>query len=57
MNESSDEPEWTDVTPSDPGITLLQLFAYLAEALLGFVLVATVWRCGRRIRAAARRKP
>src|SRR5262249_26649153 len=24
-------PEWTDFNPSDPGITLIQLFAYLAE--------------------------
>ena len=24
-------PEWTDYNDSDPGITLIQLFAYLAE--------------------------
>jgi hypothetical protein len=27
-------PEWTDYGPSDPGITLLELFAYLGESLL-----------------------
>ena len=27
-------PEWTDQGPSDPGITLLELFAYLGESLL-----------------------
>jgi predicted phage baseplate assembly protein len=27
-------PEWTDLNPSDPGITLVELFAYLAETLL-----------------------
>src|SRR3954464_12998829 len=27
-------PEWTDHNPSDPGIALLELFAYLGESLL-----------------------
>jgi hypothetical protein len=27
-------PAWTDYNPSDPGITLLELFAYLAEAAI-----------------------
>jgi hypothetical protein len=27
-------PEWTNHNPSDPGITLLELFAYLAEMLI-----------------------
>src|SRR5512140_3006929 len=27
-------PEWTDHNTSDPGIALLELFAYLAESLL-----------------------
>ena len=27
-------PEWTDHNPSDPGITLVELFAYLAEILM-----------------------
>jgi hypothetical protein len=27
-------PEWTDHNPADPGITLLELFAYLSENLL-----------------------
>ena len=26
-------PEWTDANESDPGITLLNLFAFLGEAL------------------------
>jgi hypothetical protein len=28
------DPDWTDHNPSDPGITLLELFAYLTEMLL-----------------------
>src|SRR6266568_9250719 len=28
------DPHWTNHNPSDPGITLLELFAYLTEALL-----------------------
>ena len=27
-------PEWTDLNPSDPGITLAELFAFLSEQLL-----------------------
>ena len=27
-------PEWTDYNESDPGITLLQLFAWLSESML-----------------------
>lgn len=27
-------PEWTDLSPGDPGIVLLELFAYLTESLL-----------------------
>ena len=27
-------PEWTDFSPGDPGVTLLELFAYLTEAML-----------------------
>lgn len=27
-------PEWTDHTPGDPGVTLVELFAFLTEALL-----------------------
>ena len=27
-------PEWTNYNPSDPGITLIELFAYLSEMLL-----------------------
>src|SRR4051794_19704883 len=30
-------PEWTDYNDSDPGITLIQLFAYLAE-MVGYRL-------------------
>src|SRR6185369_7453253 len=28
------QPEWTDHNPSDPGITLIELFAFLGENLL-----------------------
>jgi predicted phage baseplate assembly protein len=27
-------PEWTNYNPSDPGITLIEIFAYLTEMLL-----------------------
>ena len=27
-------PDWTDLSPSDPGITLLELFAFLTETML-----------------------
>ena len=27
-------PEWTDLSPGDPGITLLELFAYLTDTML-----------------------
>src|SRR3954463_2739408 len=27
-------PEWTDLNPSDPGVTLVELFAFLGENLL-----------------------
>jgi len=27
-------PEWTDLSPGDPGITLVELFAYLTESML-----------------------
>lgn len=27
-------PEWTDLTPGDPGITLVEVFAYLTDTLL-----------------------
>ena len=30
----TDAPEWTNHNPSDPGITLIELFAYLTEMLL-----------------------
>ncbi|MEY2400853.1 MAG: hypothetical protein QOJ08_964 [Ilumatobacteraceae bacterium] len=48
MTEHPHAPEWTDFTPSDPGITVVQLFAYLCEALLGLALVAVWRRCARR---------
>ncbi|MBK5331723.1 MAG: hypothetical protein JJD93_07125 [Ilumatobacteraceae bacterium] len=55
MSETPGATEWTDSTPSDPGITTLQLFAYLVEALLGLSLVAALWRCAKRARATVRR--
>ena len=57
MPEPPHSPEWTDFTPSDPGITVLQLFAYLVEALLGLALVAALRRCARRARATVRLQP
>lgn len=46
MTEPPDGAKWTDFAPSDPGITVVQLFAYLVEALVGLALVAAWWRCG-----------
>ena len=45
-----DDREWTDHNASDPGITLLPLFAYLGESLLNRVrdAASAVWR---RLRA------
>ena len=37
-------PEWTDLNDSDPGITLVQLFAWLAEMLL-YRLNRVVMQC------------
>ena len=31
---TADAPEWTDFNESDPGVTLVELFAFLAETLL-----------------------
>jgi hypothetical protein len=31
---STTAPEWTDLSPGDPGMTLVELFAYLAEAMI-----------------------
>ena len=32
--DSDDAPAWTDENASDPGITLLELFAFLTEQLI-----------------------
>jgi hypothetical protein len=29
-------PEWTDFDDADPGVTMLELLAFLAEGILGF---------------------
>ena len=64
-----DAPEWTDFNASDPGITLIELFAFVAESLLwrldderrrrrrrrlAFLVVATA---GIGVWATARRTP
>jgi hypothetical protein len=54
MTEPPHAPDWTDFRLSDPGITVLQLFAYLGEALLGLALVAALHRCARRAGAGTR---
>jgi hypothetical protein len=54
MTEPPHAPRWTDFGPSDPGITVLQLFAYLGEALLLFALIAALRRCVRRPRFRGR---
>ena len=46
VTASTRTPEWTDGNESDPGLTLLQLFAFLAVALFfGFALQR--WRTSR----------
>ena len=47
-------PDWTDANDSDPGITLLQLFAFLGESLtyvarrrklaVGALLLVALWK-------------
>jgi hypothetical protein len=49
MTDSSD---WTDFNESDPGITLLQLVAFLAAMLLFGVLFISIWYRRRRRRPA-----
>jgi hypothetical protein len=41
-------PEWTDFNESDPGVTLVALFTFLAESLL--------WHVGERQRQRRRRR-
>jgi hypothetical protein len=41
-------PEWTDFNESDPGIALIELFAFLAESLL--------WQIDQRKRRRRRRR-
>jgi hypothetical protein len=48
----TDSPDWTDFNQSDPGITLLQLFAFLAAGLLFGVLFVSTWYRRRRRRPA-----
>ncbi len=63
-------PEWTDHHPSDPGVTLLELFAFLGENLLfrfnqipdatrlAFSTCSTSRSCRRNRRpASSRRRP
>jgi hypothetical protein len=50
MTENPPAPAWTDYTPSDPGITVLELLAYSVAALIGVALVAVWWRFGRQTR-------
>ena len=41
-------PEWTDFNDSDPGVTLVELFAFLADTLL--------WQIDERQRQRRRRR-
>ncbi len=40
-------PDWTDWNEHDPGVTVLELLVYTAEALL-VTLILLRWRAGRR---------
>jgi hypothetical protein len=42
------DPEWTDFEDSDPGVTLVELFAFLAETLL--------WQIDRQRQRRRRRR-
>jgi hypothetical protein len=42
------DPEWTDFNQSDPGVTLVQLFAFLADSLLAYLEGASKRRRRRR---------
>ena len=42
-------PDWTDASGSDPGLTVLQVFAFLALAVL-FALALQRWRTSRSVR-------
>ncbi len=64
--EATPAPDWTDVNRSDPGITLLDLFAFLGERLgfslgrrrhLLLIAVAALAAVGFVWRRAASRKP
>ena len=43
-----DAPEWTDFNESDPGVTLVELFAFLADSLL--------WQIDQRQRRRRRQR-
>jgi hypothetical protein len=45
------DPEWTEFNQSDPGVTLIQLFVFLAESLLAYLEDARERRRRRRRRA------
>jgi len=45
------EPEWTNFNQSDAGVTLLQLFAFLGDALLAYLEDDRARRRRRRRRA------
>jgi hypothetical protein len=44
-------PEWTDFNQSDPGVTLIELFAFLGESLLAYLEEGHARRRRRRRRA------
>jgi hypothetical protein len=46
-----DKPDWNDFNRSDAGVTLLHLFAYLADALLAYLEEGHARRRRRRRRA------
>jgi type II secretory pathway pseudopilin PulG len=45
-----DSRDWTDFNQSDPGITLLQLFAFLAIVGIFGVGLISIWQRRRRRR-------
>lgn len=52
VRRSASRDDWTDFNESDPGITLLELFAYLTDALTYYIDAIAAEQRRRRRRSA-----